>query len=101
MDLRPPRSSRSIHNVRQDHEPPSMKRDHQDKSFDLVKIKYLNLDNLKSVIFTKLESSTSQRRVYITYKIDAGANGNLMPFKNFKTFFPKSKQGHCLPQRTT
>ena len=44
---------------------------------------------MRIVLFTKLESSISQRRVHITYKIDSGADGNLMPFKIFKTLFSK------------
>ena len=79
-----------IHEVRQNDEPQLMKQDQQDRSFDSEKIKCLNFDNVNSVICTKLESSTSQRGVWIAYKIDSGVNGNLMPFKNFKTLFLKS-----------
>ena len=50
----------------------------QDKSFDLVELKYLNFDNVKSVIFTKLEFNISQRRACMTNKIDSGTTGNLM-----------------------
>ena len=39
------------------------------ENFDAVK--HINLDSIKSVIFTKLESSKSQRS-HITYKIDSG-----------------------------
>ena len=46
---------------------------------------------MKSVIFVKLKSSTSQRSVYISYKIDYVADGNLISLQNFKTFFQKSK----------
>ena len=46
--------TRSIHEVRQDDKPQPMKKDLQDKSLDLVKIKYINFDNIKSVIFSKL-----------------------------------------------
>ena len=47
-------------------------------SFDSVKINYLNFDNVKSVIFMKSKSSTSQRRPCITYKTDSGADGNII-----------------------
>ena len=39
---------------------------------------------------TKLESSTSQRQTKITYKINSGMDGNLMPFKIFKCLSPKA-----------
>ena len=53
--------------------------DEQDRRFDVVWVKYFNLDSIKSVIFTTLESSMSQRQTCIVYKIDIGADGNLMP----------------------
>ena len=48
----------------------------------------MNFDNAKSVIFINLQSSTSQKTVYITYKIDAGSDVNVMLFKLFKSLFP-------------
>ena len=36
----------------------------------------------------KLESSTSQRKAHITYKIDSGAD--VIPFKNYKMLFQDS-----------
>ena len=36
----------------------------QDRSFVAVRVKYINLDSVKSVIFTKLESSTNIRNPY-------------------------------------
>ena len=60
------------------------------RSFDSVNIKYLNFDNVKSVIFTRQELSTSQKTMHITYKIDNSSDGNLMLFKVFKIIFPKS-----------
>ena len=44
-----------------------MKQVKPDKNLDLVEFKFLNFDNAKSVILTKLESRTSKRRVHITY----------------------------------
>ena len=61
-----------------------------DQSFDAVRVKYINLDCIKSVLLTKLESSTSQRQTKVTYKIDYGADDNLMPFKIFKYLFLKA-----------
>ena len=49
------------------------------QSFDAVRVKYINLDSVKSDIFTKLESSMTQRWTHIVHKVDTGADGNLMP----------------------
>ena len=62
----------------------------QDRSFDLVKIKYLKFDIVKCVIFTKVELNTGQERECTTFKIDSGSDSNLMPFRIFRTLFPKS-----------
>ena len=67
-----------------------MKQDLQRSSFDLVWIKYIKRDSIKSN-FTKLESKTIQRRACITYKIDSGTHGNLIPFKIFKSLFQRSR----------
>ena len=46
--------------------------------------------SVKSVIFTKLDSCTSQNRVAIAYKIDTGSDWNLMPFQICKMLFLRS-----------
>ena len=48
----------------------------QEGNFGVLRVKYINHDSVKSIIFTKLESSTSQKLT-------------LMPLKIFKTLFPK------------
>ena len=58
--MRPLRGGRSICEVKQGDEPQLMKQDQQDRSFDSGNIKYFSFDNVKSVIFTKLESSTKE-----------------------------------------
>ena len=62
------RDDKVFSEVRQDEEPQLMI---QDRSFDSIKLKYLNFDSIKYVMFTKLESSTSQKRTCMTYKIDS------------------------------
>ena len=37
----------------------------QDRGFDVVGVKYINLDSIKFVIFTKLDSSMGQRQTCI------------------------------------
>ena len=62
----------------------------QDRNSDAVGVKYINLNSVKFVIFTQLESTTSQRQTCIVYKVDTGAKGNLILLNIFKNLFPKS-----------
>ena len=55
----------------------------QERSFDAVKC--INFDSVKSIKCNKLESSTSPGHTHTVYKVDTGANGNLMSLKHFKT----------------
>ena len=80
---------KALHTVRQEDKPHQMKQELQNRSFDAVSIKYINIDNVTSVIFSKLESGISYR-TYIAYKIYSDADDNLMPFKISKSLFPKS-----------
>ena len=57
----------------------------QDLSFDMVRVKYINLNSLTFLPFTKLESSTSQGQTKVTYKIDSETDGNL-----FNSLFQKA-----------
>ena len=50
-----------IHEIGQENDLNAEEPSDQDRSYDAVRVKYINLDSLKSMIFTKLESSTSQR----------------------------------------
>ena len=45
-----------------------MEWENNERSFNSVNIRYILVDNVKSVIFTELESSNSQKRAFITYK---------------------------------
>ena len=91
----------TVHEVQQ--EEPYFE-EHQDRNCDVINVRYLNFDNLKSVILTTLEFTTSQKGAQIMYKIDTGSKDNLMPLKVFKIFFPKStiqsyiqkKQFNCI-----
>ena len=60
----------------------------QARSFDTVRVKYINPASIKMIIFTKLESSTTQRQTCIVYKVDTRANGNLIQLNIFQTIFP-------------
>ena len=52
---------KTIHDVDQEDIYHVDEQDGQDRSFDVVRVDYINLDSVKSVIFIKVESSTSQR----------------------------------------
>ena len=79
----------TIHNTDQNDDLSVDKQDKQVRSFDAVRVKYINMDSIKSVIFTKLESTTRQRLTNTVYKVYTGANGNLMPLQILKNLFPK------------
>ena len=50
-----------MHAIAQDDSLYTDKQDKQDRNFVAVRIKYIQLDSIKSVMFTKLKSSASQR----------------------------------------
>ena len=78
-----------IHDIGQEEDLHVSKPDEHDRNFDVVRASCNNLDSIMSVILTELESSMSQRQIDIVYKIDVGADSNLMPFKIFKKLFLK------------
>ena len=82
-----------LHEVCQEGKTNMVKQEEHDQSLNHVRIKYVILADIKSVILTKLESSTSQRKTKITYKIDYRVDGNLMPFMIFKCPFPQATIG--------
>ena len=86
-----PKSSRSVQKVMQDKGPPPLEQEQLDRSFDLESIKYLRFDNIKSVKSTKLESSTSQKRLHITQKKDCRSDGTFMSFKIFRIIFHEGR----------
>ena len=71
------------------------------QGFDVVRVKYITFDIIKSVLFIKLESSTSQKHTKLTYKIDSGADGNLMPVNILKSLFPKATTELLCATKTT
>ena len=73
-----------IHDIGQDGYLQPGETGEQDRSFDVVRVKYIDLYNVKSVVFFKLESSMSQTNPQ-SIKFDMGANGNLMSLNSFKT----------------
>ena len=87
---RSPQRNMTTHKVQQEKEPYKRQQRNSGRNFYVVNIRYLNPDSIRSIIFTKLESNTSQIRTQITSKIDTRSDGNLMPFRLFKITFPKS-----------
>ena len=90
-EIRPDHQKNTAIHEDQQEEPHTNEHDNSGRNIDLVNIRYLYFDDTKSVIYNKLESSTSQKRACITYKIDTGRDCNLMPVRVYKMFFPKSK----------
>ena len=76
---------RTIHNIEQEGNLHVIEPGEQDKSFDVVRVKYINLDCIKSIIFTQEESGTGQRQTHIVCKVDIEDEGNLMPLRIFQT----------------
>ena len=70
-----------------------------DRSFAMSRVKYINLGSKKSMIFSKLESTTGQRQIHVVYRAGTGANGNLMPLNIFKTLFPSQQLKNYIPQK--
>ena len=54
-----PTKNKAVHEVQQDEEPYTRECKDSGRKSDLVNIRYLNVHIVKSVIFTKLELSTS------------------------------------------
>ena len=80
--------NKAVHEIKCEEEPYTG--EHRDDSRDIVSvnIKYLNCNRITSVIFTK--SETSKAKNGIMYKIDIRSDGNIMPFRVFKTLLLKS-----------
>ena len=55
------KNGRSVHDVKKDEESCQLEQEKHDKSFDSINIRYLMFNHVKSTIFTKLESGTSQK----------------------------------------
>ena len=57
--------SKTLHKVHHESETNMQVPEDQDKSFGAARIKYINLDTVQSVLFTKIEYSTGQRQTKI------------------------------------
>ena len=72
----------TIHNIGQHDDLHVDEQDKQDRIFGAVMVRYINLYSVKTKIFAKLESGTSQRQTCIVYKVNTETNGISMPFNN-------------------
>ena len=50
-----------LHDIHQEDDLPVGELGTQDRRFDTLRVKYITLDSVKSIMFTKLEFSTSLR----------------------------------------
>ena len=83
------------------------KEQHQDEDeIDKVNIYSIYIDSITlnskhSVITTNLNTSSRQAASVVSYKIDSGSNGNIMPFHIFKKVYPRSTKNHWQQQKMT
>ena len=59
------------------------------KNTDMITIKYLNFNSMKSEIITKLKTRSRQKGTKIEYKINTESDGNLKPLNIFKIILPR------------
>ena len=64
QDQRLLRGGKLSYEVQKDGDACPIEWEQNNKGLDLVSIKYLSFDNVKSVIFTKLDLSTSQKGMH-------------------------------------
>ena len=83
-----------IHNAGKDDDLHVGKHDEQNRSIDALKVNILNLDSVQSIIFTKIESSTSQGQTHIVCRVNIGADGNLMPFFKYLKIYLRGAACH-------
>ena len=65
-----PARGKMVHNMSQDNDLQVEESEEKHRRFDVVRVKYIHLDIVKSIILTKLEPSTSHRQTHIIYKLD-------------------------------
>ena len=58
-----------------------------DRQVDIVTINSFNFPDICSIIVAKLNASCRQNSTIVTYKIDTGIDGNIMPYHLFKSHF--------------
>ena len=74
--------SRAMHEIEQDTE--------IDQHKDMVNIKSVNFNSVRSVIALRLKTNSSQNKVKYAYRIDMGNNVNLISFNGFEILFPEA-----------
>ena len=60
-----------------------------DEDIELVIINSVPSNKILSILTAKLKTSVGQNSVIVTYKIDTGSEGNIMPENIFKKMFPE------------
>ena len=63
------KKNRLVHDIQKNEDFHSLEREKHDRSFDSANINYLHLDNVKSVIFTKLGSIISHKHGVYNWKL--------------------------------
>ena len=60
-----------------------------ERAIDIITISSFNFNGIRSLIISKLKTSSSQKGAILKYKVDIGCHGNLMPIDMFQILFPK------------
>ena len=61
----------------------------EDRQIDMVNIDFINSDVKSPGIIAQVETSSYQISANISYKIDMGSNGIILPFCKHKILFPR------------
>ena len=59
---------------------------------DMVNINSVYFNNKHSVIAANLKASSNQASIILTYKVDTGSNGNIMPLHIHKNYFLRQQK---------
>ena len=60
-----------------------------------VSIDSVHLNKIQSLITVNMETQTGRNTVEISYKIDTGSEGNIMPLVMFKKLFKILQRSNC------
>ena len=67
---------------------------HEEDPMDTVNIKFIIFNNKWSVITADLKTSSNQVSIMVSYKVDTGSDGKIMPLHLYKRLFPRVIKEH-------
>ena len=84
--------STAVHNIKQVPDQCNVEEDH----IDMVNINSITFNSKWSAITANLKMTSNQVSVIISYNIDTGSDGNIMPLHLCKKLFPKATVEHLV-----